>query len=184
MFQIWEINNVVWFSCCKSFQAQILNWCIPTQKKEKKVEYSNGFVLHDSTGAVFNLLCSDKDNILISKIENHFGVQIAEVRSPLWLIWLSIYLYRIIEKIGKDFGNHPEYYMGLLFEQKLEESIKKILSLIPTTWITDSFVAKWWWLWGGNERCWTLLVDRAKWIMDIPASEESWFFKEGQRDRW
>ncbi|XP_034694211.1 DEAD-box ATP-dependent RNA helicase 38 [Vitis riparia] len=33
-------------------------------------------------GAVFNLLCSDKDNILISKIENHFGVQIAEI--PSW----------------------------------------------------------------------------------------------------
>uniref|UniRef100_F6HKE9 Helicase C-terminal domain-containing protein n=1 Tax=Vitis vinifera TaxID=29760 RepID=F6HKE9_VITVI len=33
-------------------------------------------------GAVFNLLCSDKDNILISKIENHFGVQIAEVTYP------------------------------------------------------------------------------------------------------
>ncbi|CBI32974.3 unnamed protein product, partial [Vitis vinifera] len=34
-------------------------------------------------GAVFNWMCSEKDNILISKIENHFGVQIIEVKSPL-----------------------------------------------------------------------------------------------------
>ncbi|CBI34062.3 unnamed protein product, partial [Vitis vinifera] len=34
-------------------------------------------------GAVFNWLCSDKDNILISKIENHFGVQIVKVKSLL-----------------------------------------------------------------------------------------------------
>ena len=45
--------------------------------------YSNRLVLCDSIGAVFNLLCTEKDEILMSKIENHFGVQISEVRCPL-----------------------------------------------------------------------------------------------------
>ena len=78
---------------------------------KKKVEHSNGFVLDDSTWAVFNWLCSEKDNILISKIENHFKVQIVEVKSPLWLIWSSMNLYRKVENFHTYFGNHPEYYM-------------------------------------------------------------------------
>ena len=56
-------------------------------------------------------MCNENDNILISKIENHFGVQIVEVKSPLWLIWLSMNLYRIVENFHTYFGNHPKYYM-------------------------------------------------------------------------
>ncbi|KAH0723062.1 hypothetical protein KY289_006106 [Solanum tuberosum] len=33
-------------------------------------------------GAIFNLLCSDRDNMLMSKIENHFNHQVAEI--PSW----------------------------------------------------------------------------------------------------
>lgn len=31
------------------------------------------------TGAVFNLLCDDRDNMLMTKIERHFNSQVAEV---------------------------------------------------------------------------------------------------------
>ena len=43
--------------------------------------------------------------------KNHFGVQIVEVKSPLWLIWSSMNLYRKVENFHTYFGNHPEYYM-------------------------------------------------------------------------
>ncbi|BAU01317.1 hypothetical protein VIGAN_11052600 [Vigna angularis var. angularis] len=32
-------------------------------------------------GAVFNLICDEKDERLMSKIENHFGTRVAEVRA-------------------------------------------------------------------------------------------------------
>ena len=37
------------------------------------------FVSFDPTGAVFNLVCDERDEKLMSKIENHFGTHVAEV---------------------------------------------------------------------------------------------------------